>query len=619
MRRFVYTLLCMHLALSCTVRSTHGQESSASSKLPASRNDRLVELITRAKNDLTLERLPDLEKSRLQLDRALGALENFIQVGTSNGDNWSKFLRLAELREQMNSQRPAYPKLLELEMNMRQNYLGLEYPQFTQLREALGQWVAAARFYTQEEAFLKTLQQSLDEALQELESAEADAAKIEQLVGGILGNLHQSNQSPQALQGLRSLYSQPNLRLVVNENLVDRLVSRAVAEPQPVDECILGTRILGQAFMDGHVSANLLPMSNGIGLQLNLSACMSSHSRGYNRGVVLNTTSSSPVLASKQVFLTTHGVSSAPAQVATNLQSTIHSIEHRLRIVRRIAQRKAAQQKPQADAIAEQRLQSRISTQFSQQVDQQVAQAGQQLSQLQRLPRPEIRRIGLDRPQIMLCSSDSAIEGSAVQAASYQMAAPQTCPLAQPTNASMVGQVHQSAINNALETVLGGRVLRSKDLGGYARQIAGKVPEELKEEIEGEEWSITFNPHRPIRIEFQDDLASITLRIVRMTRGTETLNEALSITTSYIPRFDANRLILSRQGEVTVTSDRETRGVKATALRSFLKSKFDKTFRETIETEPLNLARFPQLQNLRLDLQQVAFKMDHGWLQVAVP
>jgi len=360
-------------------------------------------------------------------------------------------------------------------------------------------------------------------------------------------------------------------------------------------------------------------MANGIGLRLDLSACMNSQSRGYNRGVVLNTTSVSPVLASKQVFLTTHGASSAPAQVSTNLQTTINSIEHRLRVVRRIAQRKAAQQKPQADAIAEQRLQSRIGTQFSQQVDQQIAQAGQQLAQLRQQPRPEIQRIGLDRPQIALASSHSAIDGSAVQAASHQMAAPQPCPLPQPASASATGQVHQSAVNNALETLLGGRVLRSKDLGAYAKQITGKVPEELREEIDGEEWSITFNPHRPIRMEFDDGVITLTLRIVRMTRDTETLNEALSISTSYLPSFVDNRLQLSRQSEVTVTSDKETRGVKATALRSFLKSKFDKTFQESVETQPLSLSRFPQLQNLKLDFQQLDIKMDQGWLQVSVP
>lgn len=593
--------------------------SSAFGEMPISKTGHLQHWLEQAKNELKIEQLPRLDRAQAELESALLSLEQFIQIGTANGDNWARFLQLAELREQMKVERPVYSKLLELEMNMRQNYLGLEYPQFTRLRDALGTYLIAARFHKQEEGFMRSLGQSLDDTLKELEQPEVDNSKIDLLVGGIMSNLHQANQSPHVVRSLHSMYSQPNLRVIINGNTVDRLVSRVVAQPQNVDECILGTRVLGHAFLDGQVSANLLPMNGGVGLQLNLSACMNSQSRGYNRGVVLNTTSVSPILASKQVFLTTDAVSTAPAQVSTNLQSTINSIEHRLRIVRRIAARQAAKKKPQADAIAEQKLQNRIGTEFSQQVDQQVSQAQQQLAKLRYQPRPEIKRVGFVTPKIALSSSTTAIDGSAVHSASYQMAAPQYCPLPQPTEASVIGQIHQSAVNNALETLLGGRVLRSKDLGAYAQQITGKIPEELREEIEGEEWSITFNPYRPFRVEFEENAIRITLRIVRMTRGEESLPEALSISTSYVPSFDGSRLRLARQGEVVVASDKETRGVKATALRAFLKSKFDKTFREHIETQPLSLSQYPQLQNLRLDFQEVDIKMDQGWLQVSVP
>lgn len=360
-------------------------------------------------------------------------------------------------------------------------------------------------------------------------------------------------------------------------------------------------------------------MNDGVGLELYLSACMNSQNQGYNRGVILHTTSVSPVIATKQVFLSPHGLRSTPTLVSTNLQSTIHAIEHRLRIVRRIAQRKAGQQKPQADAIAEQRLQQRISSEFTQQVMDQVVQAQQQLGKLRGEPRPEIRRVGFTRPQVDLNSTSSFVYGSAVQATNHQLSAWQPCPFPHPGDALAVGNVHQSAVNNALETLVGGRVIRSKDLGAYAKQISGKVPEGLMEEVQGEDWSITFNPYRPIRVEFEDGVVHITLRIVRMTRESETLNELISISTAYVPSFQDNVLTLTRQGEVTVRSDRETTGLKATTMRSFLKSKFDKTFRESIVTEPLDLKRFPQMENLKLDLNQVAFKIGQGWLQVSVP
>jgi hypothetical protein len=598
--------------------TSNGVLVSATTVRP-SQTEALVQALEQAKSELSVEKIPSLGVARLSLQQALDSLEQFVQVGTKNGDNWSRFLHLPELKEQLASDRPSYPKLLELQMNMRQNYLGLEYPQFIRLREAIEKYVDAARFHTQEESFIRFLQQSLDESIAQLQSAHQIDDVSEFQLGNIVANLHQSHQAPSALSKLRSAFSRPNVRVSIDERLVNRLVSRTVAQPQPVDDCILGTRILGQAFLNGDVSAKLLPMNGGLGLQLNLAGCISSQNQGYNRGVVLGTSSISPVFASKDIYLSLHGISTAPPRVSTQLQSTIHSISHHSRLVRRIASRRAAKQKPQADAIAEEKMRTRLSSQFGQQVDEQARDAHQQLVELRQLSVPEVKRVGLERPQLALYSSHSEVDASAVQAASFQLAATESCPLPRPATALAVAQIHQSAVSNALEPILAGRVLRNTDLGSYARQLSAEVSDEMRQEIEGEPWSITFNPYRPVNIEFDGGLINITLRIIRMTRGDETLNEALSIRTAYLPSFDGEVISLSRQADVIVTSDRETRGVRATTLRSFIKTKFDKTFRESIVTDQIDLEQFPQLEKLRLNYKQLEFNIDQGWLQVSIP
>jgi hypothetical protein len=541
-------------------------------------------------------------------------------VGSSNGDKWSKFLRLADVKEQLQSEKPSYTKLLDLEMNMRQNYLGLEYSQFTRLRDSLVRYGYASRFHAQEEGFGRFISKQIDDAIELLNDETAVNSAVIAEVGNILSTLHQANQQPEIISELRGLFGQPNARLYVKEHFVNRLVSRGVAQPQNVDECILGTRVLGTAFMNGNVSANLLPMSNGIGLQLSLSACMTSQSQGYNRGVVLNTTSVSPVLATKQLFVTNTSVTGASAQVTTQLESTINSIQHRSRIVRRIASRKAAQQKPQADAVAEGRLQDRICNEFEQQVSHQIDQANQQLQKIKQ-PRPELTRVGIQQPKLDFSSTSTLVAANTTQAAVYQLAAPSNCPLPQPVEAGLLAQIHQSAITNVLDVVMAGRTLRSRELGDFVKQITGKEPEEeMKKEIEGEEWSITFNPYQPVRIEFDDNLLKITLRLIQMTREKQSIRDPVSISTAYSPSFDGSILTLNRQAEVSVTSDRDTTGVQATAMRAFIKTKFDKTFREQIATQPIDLnSRFPRATNLNIDLKRLTYQIDEGWLQVALP
>ena len=187
-----------------------------------------------------------------------------------------------------------------------------------------------------------------------------------------------------------------------------------------------------------------------------------------------------------QIFLNEGTLSTSSARVSTNLQTTIHSIEHRLNLVRKIASRKAAQQKPQADAIAEHRLQSRIQEQFSQRVHEQMAEARKQLDSVQQ-GRSVTQRVGLDRPQLAYHSTRADIQGSVLQAAAYQLAAydrlsvaglrPRRCWWARFTSRRSPTPWIPCWRPSAA---------RSQELGAFAKQISGKISDELQEEIKGE-------------------------------------------------------------------------------------------------------------------------------------
>ncbi len=621
-----------------TVISSHYEEATpivavtpsspvvtASSVAPsaASRAQKLEQIILDARKNLDKERLPKLEPAKVQLQAAVSQLEQFIVVDSENGKKWSTFLRLSEIKEQLQAKNPSFLKLLDLEMNMRQNYLGLEYTQFVRLREAILKFAYAARFHNQEDKFIKFMDDALEHVLSETQKNNTVDSAVSNHLVTVVNNLYHGNLASSQLEQIRGLYSTQNFKVHIDESLIKRLAGRPVSQPRDVSECILGTRILGTAFMNGDVSVDLIPMNNGVGLKLDLNACMTSQSKGYNRGVVLNTVSSSPVWASKQIFVSDAGISSPAASISTNLQSTIQSIEHKSNLVRKIARKKAAEQKPQADAIAEQRLQTRICNEFTQQVDEQVAAAQPKLAQFRHGQVPELGRLGITKPQVHLASTDSAIFASAKHAEPFQLAADADCPLPRPASASAFGQIHESAVANAIAAILAGRTVRNTALGDYIKQATGKIPDDLKDEIEGEEWSITFNPSQPVRFEFEDNNVALTIRLVRMTRGKQNLDEALSITVKYMPQIVDKRLTLTRQGEVEVISDKPTPGARGAALRAFLQNKFDKTFRESIVTEPITAERlrqrFPKFGNLNFDISKLAIDIDSGWLQLALP
>lgn len=590
------------------------QDVTASSADPTSR--KLQEIAIEAIHTLDASRLPQREQATSQLTAAISRLENYIDLNSPNGQAWSQFLQLERLKLEVAAETPKVATLVELERNMRQNYLGLEFSPYQEVRRGIDDLVRALRYGNAPQRTVEQLQLKLEQLVKNLNEFDESAATDRSLEVGLIANyLYEMNQSPAALEQLRQQYSAPNIRVLAHENLVNRMLVRSVAEPSPVNECILGTRVIGTACLLGVVHADLLPMSNGVSLQLQMNGNLTTQSNGYNRGVVLGTTSSSPVFATKQIFVSPSGISSTPASVATNLQTSINSIDHRLRLVRRIASRQAAKQKPLADAIAEGRMQTRVRNQYDQQVNQQLAQSNVRLASLQNQTRPEMARLGLPKPQLSYFSTSTEIHGVAKQAAAFQLAALQPSSLTKPASSDLVVEAHQSALVNALDIVLGDRTIRNADLDDYARQATGKVSEEMMKEAEGEPWSITMAAYRPVAIEFDDGQVTIKLRIVRMTRGDQELNDNAIIKAVYRPQYADGVVSLMRQGPVEISFTQAERGFRVITLRSFLKGKFDAFFKEQLDIERLEMAASaPGMPRLDVD----SIQLDDGWLQVGL-
>jgi hypothetical protein len=575
----------------------------------------LEALLLTAKSQLSADRLPRIDTARRELDAALADLERFIGPETENGRRWAAFLRLDELRQELATDQPRVGVLTELEMDMRQNYLGLEYPQFTRVRERLGDYVRSLRYSTAPDLTLQFIEREIDRITRELAEPTDEDFQADSAIGALVNLLSGAGQSPAVVSQLRAQYSYPNLQVNVQEAFVNRLIARSVAEPSPVRECILGTDIYGNACLVGQVYADLKPMSNGVLLSLNMSGQLTSESRGYNRGVVINSTSQSPVFASKNVYITPAGISSSGAGASTNLQTHINSIEHKRRIVRRIASRKAAQQKPLADAIAEERMQRRLTSQYDAQVNQQLTEASAQYNRLTNFSPPELGRIGLSRPQLNFYSTDTGINASALQVAEAQLAANGPSALPRSPSAQIVVEAHQSILTNALEVLLGGRRIRSENLDKYAQQILGRVPEQVLEEASGEPWSIVLASFRPVDIEFDDQAITISIRVTQLTRGEQVLPELFVVSATYVPSFSPDGLLtLNRQGPVDFRFG-DARGLRVLTLRTFIKGKLEQAFKEQIELERLNLKdRFPKVGNIAID----SWQLDNGWLQVGL-
>ena len=554
--------------------------------------------------------LPDPSTARVELDQAIQRFHSLLQLGSSDA-----FLRWNDFQKQLDAQTPDLFQLEQVERSLRQNYVGLDQPTFTRFREALGNYIAALRYGVEKERSIELLKTQL-ERLAEKAAAAPTGSDLERQrdIGLAINYLSESRQVGSVVESIRARFSRPNIRVLVSNHFLTSKLARPVSEPNPVREVILGTSITGSSWTLGQVLPRLVDNPSQATVRLELAAQFSSDNRGINRGVTILTRGSAPIHASETVSLGPDGLTSMNnTSVDAELQTDVVGIQHKLRIVRKIAAKKVQQQKPLANAIGEERLENRLRNQFHEQLQSQLSQAN---SRFKTIDPPELKRLGLPKPVRSSWSSTNYLSLLWKQQDRRQLAAPSSCPL--PVESTGVTlQLHQSAIANVIDPVLSNRLIRNTDLASFVRQYTDKVPEKILEESRGEPWSITMASYHPVEVEFDDNLVKFRIRTTALDRGDQKLSQAATIVASYTISVFDNAIQLHRVGDVSIEfREREARGSRATVLRSFLKGKFDKVFRQELLDEPARpLSRLPAGAPA---MSIASIQCDDGWIQVCV-
>ena len=581
--------------------------------------DRFGEIASRlesASKSFVASDIPNPDESKSELITAINGLEEFIDLDSPNGQRWNRFLGLSELKEALARPAVAPSFLYGLHANMRQNYEGLEYPQFVKVREGIDNLASAMRFGRNPDGAIKFLKSEVDKAVLLLRSPDSDSWTKEIALFDLYGILEQARQLGDSWQVINEGFRKPNLHFHLTEEMVNRLALRPVQEPNDVNECILGTRIRGKACLTGTVSFDFLPHYSGANVDINMVGNLTSNNRGYNRGVILKTTGRSPINARKLITVTPEAISAGETRVAAALSTQINAIQHRSRLVRRIAKRKAAEQKSLADSIALGRLKKKLALQYDAQVFEQIGQLQNQYVSFQKeaATRPEYARLEFPVPSVDFHSTDHSIEANLTHAVHYHLAASGACPLPRLSDGGAI-EIHQSVINNALDRLLGGRRIKSEKLDNFALQITKEVPPEVQKQADGPKWEAALNRYFPIVVSLDNGQLVAEFRLLELT-GQDLRLRGMKVKVTYDVSFRDEKLILDRVGDIEITGG-------TTVQRGALRGKLKPSFEEHIETEPLLVTSLlpqakPQVRDIlsRVTVQDV--RIDDGWMQIIV-
>lgn len=586
--------------------------------------ERLAAQIEAASTNLDVDRIPSLDQSKQAVLRRMDRARNFFSRKTSpeNSAAWMEYLQFEPLAEAIKADTSVGEigrEALALKDRLVGTVPGLELTVLRQLRESLDQLIAAIRFRDTEksvEALSRQLR-SLAERIRQLDRQPSpdDAAAI----SAVLEILKAAGQADDVIAALRNTFSQANVAVLVGEPMVQTAIAQNVDQTRPVNDCILGTRIIGTATMNGMVTANLMPSVGAARMNVALTGHVTSNNIGYNGPVRLRTSGSGHVNAWRTVNINQSGISLEPVYVDAAMHTQINQIEHHLNLVRKIARKRAAQQKPEADRIANQKFRSQVGEQFASQTNEQAAI---EIPDLMKDVRPVLLRLSLVEPTQLWGSTDEALYIDATLRRDDQIATVTKRPSVSGVFAAAV-QIHESAVNNAATPVLAGRTIKEAQLDKLMEAVNRDSPD-ADNALEGEAddpFEIDFARLRPVIFEARDQTLRVGVRGTRFAQGGRELKRPMEITATYRAETRSDgTVMLARDGEVGVDFPGDRRlSVSETGLRATIQSKFSKVFPATLLDRPLTVPETSQLEAIRGD-QYWPRTIDalHGWLTIAV-
>ena len=574
------------------------------------------EKIDAAKAHLVAVPVSEVDRTRRVLDRALAKLDAlFLRSDEETDWGWREYLRWEDLTTTLNSETPDLSILRRTYDYLRRKHEGLEMAHFTDVRSALNDFINASNF-TRQENQVQLYAELLDDLKEAVKVAnQTPSAASNSTLGRILGTLEAAGQVPGLVSDVRSHFGQPNLMARVSNSFIVRNTEQTIDDQREVSEEILGSQQTGEAHTLGTVTLNTVTNPDQAELKAVLEATTTAQNIGRrpigNLGtIVIHSDSESQATASKSILIDDGRLSSTAARARATTRTKINKVSAP-RFISKFATRQVHRKKGKAESIASQRVARRLEDQFDERVSESVGQANDNVTKEVRYP-----LIRLDAyPEAMnFSTTEEDLNLEVVQAGQFQVGTTDEAPpISDDSDAALV--VHQSAINNLAESILGGKTITDR-MAAELLEVAnqGDLPEEFSVDRTNP-WSITLAKYQPVTVELGDSKITVNIRGNRFRRGGSSVNDMIQVSATYHIEKTSKGVKLSREGDVELTyPGKEQLTVEQTAVKSFLLVKFNYLFKDSAETTGV---QFPGRFEDKAPMELALFEMSSGWLSLA--
>ena len=482
-----------------------------------------------------------------QLLSSIQSLENYLgSIG--NGTLWLPYFNVPELKGALLAdQEGSLPLAAALEaqskLKTREFVLDPTQKEFTRrspfqsFASSLDQYVATATWTDPVEAN-KKLRAEFKALSDALDTYISTGEKSGELRDAFARTRYASPDGGDRLANtLQSRLFNYNLRVLITEAFLNRIMSDSRSVQGAVNDFILGAQVNGCQVTNTTVNVDLLPSNTTARFALRLNGTIQSNTAGVTPQATVYTAGNHTFAAKKEVNFDGYRFTTSPATIGVNPHNTTTGISTKFsgipilgRIVQGIASQAVAEKKGEAEAIAASRVQDGVLPAFNQEVDSNFAQQGDKLN---RELYSGLRNAGIFPDTFTYQSTDQMITMNARLMAPHQIGAnlPESRLL---TATGITALVHETAVNNGIDRMgIAGQTLNEDQLKAkiesflstvlnrpYRLAAPPKAADATDEEVQ-ELNAIIFAPVDPIRVRVTDGQVVVIVRAGFKKQGDE--------------------------------------------------------------------------------------------------
>jgi hypothetical protein len=407
-------------------------------------------------------------------------------------------------------------------------------------------------------------------------------------------------------------YLSPNMRLAVHQTFVEKLLPEPEETTGPVNEIINGRQVRGSRTVTRTTTVRFVPDHDEIAMLLEIQGDIASRSVTDAGVVSLTSRGASNFVVRKPIKVSSQGLLFGPATGAASnnsqlagIQTSFDSVPVMRSLVRQLVKSQHDDSLPDVNREVITKIVARACRETDEQAEPQFVEAAERVRERLWMP---LVKLGLEPTPVVLETTASLATLRLRLAADTQVAAHTPRPRA-PADAHVSMQLHESAVNNALDRLaLSGQRFTLEDLYGHICERIGierQVPEDLPEGVE-----LTFARSEPIRVTCVDGLVQVRVALEALESSRRNWYDVIA-QVSYRPVAAGPQVFLERDGPIRISGPGH-QGRMEIALRTIFGKIFPKE--RPLPVVPERIVANPRLEGMRA-VQAVSHD---GWFALAL-